>query len=99
MSDVRVSSRAQRDLIESIEYLFSLDPNLAEDFLGLIERAYEAIGEEPRRYARLETNRTDREVRRLRIERFRYLVIYELIGDEVFVLSIMHTSRHPDAWQ
>lgn len=40
-----------------------------------------------------------RECRKVKADKFPYLVIYRVKNDVVQVLAIMHTSRHPDYWK
>lgn len=99
MSKLQIVSAAQRDLAEAVAYYFKKDESLAEDFVARIDEAYRQIASEPHRFAKLETNPTDRDIRRLRIQRFPYLVTYELLAGVPVVLAIMHASRHPDSWR
>jgi len=40
-----------------------------------------------------------REIRRCRVKRFPYAVIYFVHDDVIYVLAVMHLSRHPDYWR
>lgn len=99
MSKLRVTAAAHQDLLEVVEYYCARDPDLAGDFVARVERAYGLIEESPGRFASLETNRTDRDIRRVQLERFPYLVIYEVLSDQTVVLAVLHASRRPDAWR
>jgi hypothetical protein len=39
------------------------------------------------------------EVRKARVRRFPFLIIYALLGDRVVVIAIAHTSRKPGYWR
>jgi plasmid stabilization system protein ParE len=47
MSGPRVISAAHHDVVETVEYLFEKDVDLAEDFIARVEDAYRKIGETP----------------------------------------------------
>ena len=39
------------------------------------------------------------DMRRVLLQRFPYLLIFEELGDEVVVLACIHGHREPDVWQ
>jgi toxin ParE1/3/4 len=41
----------------------------------------------------------DEDCRRVKAERFPYFVIYYVEEERVQIVSVMHTSRHPDYWK
>jgi hypothetical protein len=70
------------------------------EFLTDLQQALEKIRERPRHYPRYELCPVDssRDVRRVRLVKFPYLVIYEVIGEVPVAVAVMHTSRRPDYW-
>lgn len=95
----RLKRAAAIDAAEAAEYLSRDNHAIGVAFKQAVARTLETIRKSPRRYARLETNRTDREIRRAILHRFRYLIIYEVQRDQPVVLAVMHASRQPDYWQ
>jgi plasmid stabilization system protein ParE len=95
----RLRRRAVEQVAEAAEYLTRQSAELGEAFKRELRRVLESIQKTPNRYAKLETNRTDREIRRAILHRFRYLVVYEILNGEPVVLAVVHASRHPDFWQ
>ena len=43
--------------------------------------------------------RVDGETRRAIVLRFRYAVYFRLHGDDVIIIAVVHSSRHPGRWQ
>ena len=41
----------------------------------------------------------ERGVRKLRVNRFPYNLVYRILSDEVLVLAIAHHRRRPSYWQ
>ncbi len=41
----------------------------------------------------------DDECRKVKADKFPYMVIYLVEGERVQIISVMHTSRHPDYWK
>lgn len=39
------------------------------------------------------------DIRKAVVERFPYIVLYREEGDEIYVISVFHTSRNPAIWK
>lgn len=89
---------AKIELVEATRYYLEINPELASDFVARVEAALGRIDAHPARFARLETVKTDRQIRRVLVGRFPYLIVYEVLHDEPFVLAIAHTHRRPGYW-
>ena len=89
---------AKIELFEATSYYLAINPELASDFVDRVESALIRISTHPLRFARLETVKTDRDIRRVLLGRFPYLVVYEVLNGEPCVLAIAHAHRLPDYW-
>jgi plasmid stabilization system protein ParE len=89
---------AKVELVEATRYYLEINPALAVDFVDRVESALNRIGAHPLRFARLETVKTDRDIRRVLIGRFPYLIVYEMLNGESYVLAIAHAQRRPNYW-
>jgi hypothetical protein len=58
----------------------------------------QAIAQSPLQFGRYEALRSKREFRRAIVERFPYLVVYQVLTEEV-VVAIAHSSRRHGYWQ
>ncbi|MBK1705883.1 type II toxin-antitoxin system RelE/ParE family toxin [Halochromatium glycolicum] len=85
---------AEAEYLESIAYYESKRPGLGATYLGEFERAMEAICESPHR------NPVERrpDVRRMRMKRFPFTVLYREKANIVQVLAVAHNRRRPQYW-
>ncbi len=84
---------ARRELNDKADYYDSIDLNLGDDFLEEIDDCIARILAFPRAWAQLLGS-----VRRCRTHRFPYSLIYDLEGEHVFILAVMHFSQEPNYW-
>ena len=95
----RIDPAASGDIDQATAYFAANAPAVEGAFASLLRNTLSQIATSPRRFSRLETNATDREIRRVILWRFNYLVIYEIEHDAPVVLAVVHASRQPDHWQ
>ncbi|QQE67168.1 hypothetical protein GFS31_38800 [Leptolyngbya sp. BL0902] len=69
-------------------------PDLGREFLDELEATIQRIVANPKAWQVL-----DQDVRRCRLRRFPYGIIYTLDGEMVIIISIMHLHRQPSAWR
>jgi toxin ParE1/3/4 len=81
------------DVLDAAEWYDDRQPNLGSDFLTRVRRAVNRIIADPERRTSVDFG-----VRYWPVERFPYVVFYDLTESEVLVLGVMHTSRDPKKW-
>jgi toxin ParE1/3/4 len=96
---VRLHQEAEAESQEAARWYDQRKQGMGERFLQALAGALEAIERTPRLFSTVPEMPAGREVRRILVERFPYAVIYEVRGDEIIVLAVSHTSRHPDYWK
>jgi toxin ParE1/3/4 len=91
-----LSSEAEKDLDEIIEYYESVRQGLGAEFYLSYKDAERLILENPKLFAFIES-----EIRRVLLNKFKYAVYYHIIEDktEIEILAVVHTSRDPDYWR
>ena len=94
MNNVRVSPRARADLRDALRWYRDRDPSIGHRFLMAINACVDRLASAPHRWPMHSHG-----ARRLLVPRFPYAIYYRELGDEVMVIAIAHTSRHPDAWR
>ena len=84
----------EAEYLESIAYYESKHPGLGATYLGEFEKAMDAICEAPHR------NPVERrpDVRRMRMKRFPFTVLYRENANTVQVLAVAHNRRRPQYW-
>lgn len=81
------------DVLGAAEWYDQRQPNLGADFLARVRRAVEQAAGDPNR-----RTPADYGVRYWPVERFPYVVFYELTESELLVLGVMHTSQESRKW-
>ena len=69
-------------------------PGLGGEFYRELTRGFEFILENP-----LVSRVAYRGLRKRKLNRFPYLVVYQVADDEVSVVSVFHGSRNPAVWK
>ena len=89
---------AQDEALNAAFYYQNIESSLGDDLWQQYAKITEAVTERPERFPLLETIRTQT-IRRALLKRFPYMVVYEIVGEEVFVLAFAPTARRPNYWQ
>lgn len=85
---------AEAEYLESIAYFESKKPGLGASYLAEFENIKGQVCESPQRYP-IERKP---DVRRIRMKRFPYTVLYREVSDTVQVLAVAHHRRRPQYW-
>ena len=86
--EIVIQSEAILDIQEAFEWYEAQESGLGFEFIEEIESGYLKICKHPLHYTSI-----NERFRRLRINRFPYLVVYEIEGNVIIVNSIRHISR------
>lgn len=85
---------AERELNDAAAYYFARErPGLGEAFLAELARVVRLLAELP-----LAGSPSNEDIRRWRLRRFPYAVIYRIRTDHVRVLAIAAIKRRPSYW-
>ncbi len=84
---------AETELRDAVHYYESEAPGLGRRFLSAVESALAEILDHP-----LVGSPLRDDVRRKRVGRFPYHLLYRVAGDEVRILAVMHKRRRPLCW-
>jgi len=77
-----------------VEYYNHEVPGLGKDFVAEIRAALERIRHFPKGWHPLTEN-----VRRCRLRRFPYGLIYAVLDQEIVIVAVAHLHRRPDYWR
>jgi toxin ParE1/3/4 len=90
---VRVTSAAQSDIADGLEWYRSRLAGLDQRFLSALDAAFDPIAKHPELGSHIEG-----EVRRFLLHGFPYGVFYLIEPTEVVVLACLHGARDPKGW-
>ncbi|MFH1115580.1 MAG: type II toxin-antitoxin system RelE/ParE family toxin [Pseudomonadota bacterium] len=85
---------AEAEFLAAIDYYEDRNPGLGLDFAGEVHSTIAGILSFPTAWPILEDD-----MRRSRLHRFPYGVIYSQHKDMIFILAVMHLHRDPDYWK
>jgi plasmid stabilization system protein ParE len=85
-----ITAEAVRDTAEIYAYYKDIGQHLADRFDAELDARYKEVERRPARYPIRKKN-----YRHVQLKRFPYRVVYALIGQEVVVFQVRHTSRKP----
>ena len=91
---VRLLESAQVELDDAIAWYASQAPGLGDAFLIETLKTLKLIEQYPKVWHPL-----TQQVRRCRLRRFPYSVIYAQEGSDLLVLALAHQHRKPDYWR
>ena len=92
--EVEFLAPARAELIEATDYYEAQKAGLGSEFVEEVKRALERILQYPDAWAPL-----SKRTRRCRTNRFPYGIIYQVRGDILLVVAVMHLHRHPRTWK
>ena len=84
---------ARSEFDEAADFYGMERASLGVAFVGAVEHAVDHVCEYPDSCAVLRGR-----VRKMRIERFPYSVMYSILGDHIRVLAVAHDRRRPYYW-
>lgn len=94
---VRVLSPVHREIVEAATYL-EQQAGLGAEFLNLVYSNLDAIKADPDSFPLWELNPLDVEIRRVLLQRFRYVIYFQVLRDDIVILAVSHGSRDYDTW-
>lgn len=81
---------ARLEFIEAARYYGFIDPDLGERFVTGVEAGIVRLRNHPDMFRRF-----DGEMRKVRVERFPYAIIYQIEEHSIHIVAVMHLHREP----
>ena len=85
-----IQSEAIIDIQDAFEWYQTKREGLGFDLIEEIEAGFKNICDHPQYYTRINSD-----LRRYKINRFPYLIVYEIEKDSVIINAVRHSSRKP----
>ena len=95
---VTVTTAAELDLNSAVDFYESKPQRHGPAMVDEFDRAIDAIADAPRLRPLVEDPHPDFEAREYLIRRFKQRVIFVIIDEEAFVITVVHASRRLSAW-
>ncbi len=89
----RLASAAKIDLAAAKAYYEAQRPGLGADFLNEVLATVERVEELPHAWQKM-----SEKLRRCRLHRFPYGLIYHVRADEIIILAVAHLHSEPSRW-
>ena len=87
-------AEAEAEHLENVAYYETQQPGLGASYLAEFESALERVCEAPNRYS----IEREPDIRRIRLRRFPYTVLFRESDGRVQVLAVAHYRRRPMYW-
>lgn len=97
-SRVRVDPRAADELEEAADWYHRQRVGLGRELVLEVRDAVRSLAQNPGAGAPVDVVDPTLGVRRVRVRRFPYQVVYVVIEDDVVVIAIAHDRRRPGYW-
>jgi plasmid stabilization system protein ParE len=98
MKPVSFSAEALAEIRSARAWYDGRSPEAAARFVHAIEEAVERIGEMPRSFVRVPLAGSDAELRRARLRRFPYSLVFVERRRSITIIAIAHDKRRPLYW-
>ncbi|HET6572931.1 MAG TPA: type II toxin-antitoxin system RelE/ParE family toxin [Fimbriiglobus sp.] len=95
----RFLAPARVEFDAAVDWYDARRTGLGDDFADEVYATVQRIVANPLAYSRVPRATRGREIRNLKVSRFDYLVVYEVLPSEVLILSIRHARRRVRAWR
>lgn len=95
---IRIHPQAQEEIESARVYLESQRPGWGGHLLTEISQALQSANENRDHCPLLETLPDGTPFRRLRLHRFRYLLIFLELDSQLTLIAFSHTKRRPHYW-
>lgn len=90
---------ARWDAIDAADEYESQLRGLGQRFLLAVDDAVRKVAAQPRAYSPAPNVPAGRDVRFRRVNRFSYLIYYEVTSTEVIILAVVHARRSQRVWR
>ncbi len=86
---IEIEEIAKNEIIDAFEWYENQQIGLGNDFLQALEFAFRDIQRTPKGYRKYKYHR------QYPLISFSYVVLYEIVGDTLYIDAVFHTKRNP----
>lgn len=95
---IEVLAEAEAELDDAFEYYAMIRPQLARDLLHQFKDCLENISLNGPNHPQIETLDIEINVRRAILNRFPYMIVFEVRATAIRLLAFAHTASQPNYW-
>ena len=95
----RVLEEAEAEMLSAMLFYEGQQEGLGKDYFERVSETIESIARDPQRYPVYEGKRLSRVFRRAAVDRFPYIVVYQIRPEETLVVAVAHSSQQPGFWE
>jgi hypothetical protein len=88
------SERSQEDTVAALDYYDEINPSLGERFFIELLETYQKLSLAPQHYSYISSTRKSK-IRDVKLPSFPYVVIYEVINNDVYIISVKNCYQKP----
>lgn len=88
-----ISRKAVNETSDAYLFYERASIGLGEKFLESLEDIYKNLCSDPQYYGYINKAK---DIRDVKIKKFPFVIIFQIVNDKVFVLRVFNTSRDPD---
>ncbi|GAA3734384.1 hypothetical protein GCM10022422_16610 [Flavobacterium ginsengisoli] len=89
---IKILPLAEKEIDESIEFYESRSKGLGKQFLTYLRSYLKVLKTNPELFE----IKKQPGYREMTLVKFPFVIIYEIIGNEIVIYSVFHTSRNPE---
>lgn len=90
-----IKEEAHLDIANAYEYYEKKQQGLGERFLQAIIKRYNDLMQHPTHYSFIPED-SQKLLRDVKLEKFPYLIVYEINDDKVIIYAVHNIHQHPD---
>src|SRR4051794_27837554 len=94
----RVDEAAEEEILNAGRWYEARQAGLGIDLFDQVGDGIIQIEQHPRRFGIAAGGTSNREIRRYRLRRFPYALVYEILPAEIVILAFAHDSQAPGYW-
>jgi toxin ParE1/3/4 len=96
---LRVLDEAKADALNAMHVFENVRLGLGDAFRSLYESRLQSIEDAPQSFPKYPYAPKKKDVRFTVLKRFRFVIYFEMLADEVLVVAVGHGHRRPGFWQ
>jgi plasmid stabilization system protein ParE len=94
MYNLIIKNEAYLDALQAYLYYENEQPGLGDRFLNTLLLCYDALAKNPQYYSFVSDNK-GQIFRDIKVDKFPYLVVFEISGNDVIVFAVHNTHKKP----